>query len=281
MNKSLRLASLAVSAILLFSLSVASAQPTAFQGFENTADLACWSGDGTISIVGSNGGTLHVPSFDGFNHAEITNMPDAYQSPGYGDSKFTQFCLPPAGYTGDFAQNIAVYINANWVPAAAPGVPSFWIDEAPRDASGLTANGASSAFTAEHNFRLTATGTSVQIAADDQPTFATITKTGWYVFQMTFRKDATPTNPVLSDLRVFDDQGTLVGSTTRPAVQVGAAPPLLSNNLGGPSYIWFTVWQNGFANDILAIDDAGVGSLAAPAAPTPNFLFFYWFFAST
>lgn len=279
-------AMLTVCGLLIFSPASANAQPSAFQGFETPADLACWSGDGTITQVPSGGGVLHVPSFDGNFHAEITNEDNAFQNPGFGDSKFTQFCLPPSGYQGDFSQTISTYIFANWPPAAQAGTPSFWIDEAPRDASGLTATGASSPFTAEHNFRLTATGSSVNVAADDGPTFATISQTGWYTFQMTFRKDPNPANPVISDLRVFDSTGNLVGSTTITAHAVGSAPPLLSGNLGGPSYLWYTVWQNGFANDRLAIDDARVSGTGTPPFPFPGSgansfdLFFYWFFAS-
>ncbi len=252
---------LAWLAILIFSSITANAQPSAFQGFENLTDVNCWAGDGTITRVPSGGGTLHVPSFDGFFHAEITNMDNAFQNPGFGDSKFTEFCLPPSGYQGDFSQSISVYIFANWPPAAGGGSPSFWIDESPRDTAGQIADGANALTqSAEHNFRLTATGTHVDVASDGNPTFATITTTGWYTFQMTWRKDPNPGNPVLSDLRIFDAHGNLVGTTTVSALPI--PNPLLSSNLGGPGYLWFTVWQNGFAGDVLAIDDARVGSAA-------------------
>lgn len=253
---------------LLLTQVTASAQ-VAFQGFENPADVTCWSGDGTITRVPSGGGVLGVMSFHGSFHAEITNQDDAFQAPGFGDSKFTEFCLPPSGFIGDFAQSISVYINANWPPAALGGTPSFWIDESPRDAAGLIADGAgppASAFTAEHNFRLTATGTSVQVAADGQATpFVTLSTTGWYTFQMTWRKDPNPANPVLTDFNVYNSAGVLVGHTTLPAAMVGTAPPLPSSLLGGPGYLWFTVWQNGFARDVLAIDDARVDLLSALA----------------
>jgi len=258
------------ASILLAGVFSAFAQPSAYQGFENPADVACWAGDGTITIVPSGGGFYHVMSFDGAHHAEITNQDNAYLPPTTGDSQFTEFCLPPMGYTGDFSQSIAVYINAQWAPSP-PGSESFWIDESPRDASGAIADGAGppdSTFTAEHNFRLTATGTMVLVGADNAPVFATITQSGWYVFQLTWRKDPVGTNPVISDFNVYNAQGVLIGTTTRPAFMVGAAPPLPSSDLGGPGYLWFTVWANGFANDVLAIDAARVGPLGAPPFPS-------------
>src|SRR5947209_5514870 len=268
--------------VVLFSLGNANAQPAAFQGFETPADLACWSGDGTITRVPSGGGVLHVPSFDGNFHAEITNQDDAYQAPGFGDSKFTEFCLPPTpGYVGDLSQFISVCILPNSTPPAQPSTPAFWIDEAPRDVNGLIADGAgppASNFTAEHNFRFYANGTNVQVGADDQAPFATLTQQGWYTFQLTWRKAATGASPVLSDFNVFGPTGNLVGTTTRPAVMVGTAPPLPSSQLGQSGYLWFTVWQNHFANDILAIDDAGVGPTTRPPFPASCDLFFCWFF---
>lgn len=263
---------LSLGAVFLIGISNASAQPMAFQGFENPGDVACWLGSGTITRVPSGGGTLHLTSFDGNFHAEITNMDDDYL-PGFGDSRFTEFCLPPSGaYQGDFSQSITVYIFANWTPAKLPFAESFWIDESPRDSAGAIADGAgapSSTYTAEHNFRLTATGTSVKVGADNLPAFATITQSGWYTFQLTWRKDPIPSNPVISDFNIYGPNGTLFATTTNPAFMVGPAPPLPSSMLGGAGYLWFTVWQNGFANDILAIDDARVGGPGPPMPPAP------------
>jgi len=75
--------------VLLSGLTTVNAQPTAFQGFENPADVTCWSGGGTITRVPSGAGTLGVPSYDGNFHAEITNLDDDYQNPGYGDRELS------------------------------------------------------------------------------------------------------------------------------------------------------------------------------------------------
>jgi len=71
-------------------------------------------------------------------------------------------------------------------------------------------------------------------------------------------------------MTVVGPSGAVVGSTTVaqiPGLNVGNGPPLTSGILGGASYIWVTVWQNGWGadparaattKDILAIDAARV-----------------------
>jgi hypothetical protein len=122
-----------------------------------------------------------------------------------------------------------------------------WIDETPTSPPGN--------YGAEHNFRITPTGSaSVEIFVDGQGTpIETITTSGWYVFQMTYRKGAQPTDLVSTDMNVFDSNNNLLGTTTVMSNSPGG--PLLSQDLGGPGYVWITVWPNGWANDVLAIDN--------------------------
>jgi len=37
--------------------------------------------------------------------------------------------------------------------------------------------------------------------------------------------------------------------------------PFLSSALGGNGYVWLTLWQNGFAGDVLGIDNQRTGLL--------------------
>jgi hypothetical protein len=61
-------------------------------------------------------------------------------------------------------------------------------------------------------------------------------------------------------LDVYDNSGKLLSGETpqlfdlTPA-NTGTTLGVPNAYLGGPDYIWFTVWQNGFANDSLAIDN--------------------------
>ena len=54
-------------------------------------------------------------------------------------------------------------------------------------------------------------------------------------------------------LNVFNSSGTLIGTTT--VVSNSPGGPLLSQDLEGPGYVWITVWPNGWAGDVLGIDD--------------------------
>ena len=150
---------------------------------------------------------------------------------------------PP--YPGNFSQSIKMYVNANW-PVAIYGGPGVWIDESCGHPAGN--------YGGEHNFRLTPTGTAVGISADGQGSpFATIATSGWYNFQITYQKGALPTDLVTSVMNVFDSTGNLVGTTT--VVSDSPGGPLLSQDLQGPDYVWITVWADGWAGDVLGIDD--------------------------
>jgi hypothetical protein len=256
----------ALLASLLLLTAAAFAQP-AFQGFEtNTGD---WS---PITIrVPSGGGVLHLTAASGNYYAEVHNIDGDYSlSEGYpppylfGDSGYSYFgyaTQPP--YIGDFSQSIKMYIDITW-PMALYGGPGVWIDESPGfDASGN--------YGAEHNFRLTPTGSNtVDVFVDGNPSIATIATSGWYNFQMTFQKGTHPTDLVITNMNVFDPGGHLIGTTT--VLGNSPAGPQLSGDLLGPGYVWITVWPNGWAGDVLGIDDVRADLLTSG---TPYFVNYY------
>jgi hypothetical protein len=220
-------------------------RPLAVQGFE--ADIGDWAPPSTTIRTASGGGNLQLAAASGGYYGEVHNIDDDYCGAGcgFGDSGYSYFgfATQPV-YPGDFSQSIKMYVNANW-PGALYGGPGVWIDETPGSPSGN--------YGGEHNFRLTPTGTSVGISADGGGTFATITTSGWYNFQMTFQKGAQPTDLVTTIMNVFDPSGHLVGTTS--VVSNSPGGPLYSQDLMGPGYVWITVWPNGWAGDVLGIDD--------------------------
>ena len=61
---------------------------------------------------------------------------------------------------------------------------------------------------------------------------------------------------------MLDSSDNVVGSTSQVS-------DLLWSDLTGTGYgDWTTVWQNGFANDTLGIDDVEVGSISAVPLPS-------------
>ena len=220
------------------------------QGFE--LDVSGWVTTQGITRVASNAGTPAIPASTGGYYAVIQNLHDDYQ-PGYGDGGHSYFGGKGTEYKGDFYQAIDVYIDAAWAAAAAPSVPGFWIDMAPYHADAAN-------YGAEHNFQLTGTGSTVEVRVDGQTApIATITMSGWYSFIMTFKKGATATTPVASDLVVRNAQKQVLGQAAVVATSPGG--PFNSQDLLGNGYVWITVWQNGFANDALAIDNVVTGLL--------------------
>ena len=239
---------LTFAAVIILS-AVAVATLNYFQGFEvNTGD---WVASQGISRVPSGGGALHLTPSSGNYYGELQNAHDQYQT-GYGDGGYSFYGGADSVYHGDFYQAIDVYIDVNWAPAAVAGVPSFWIDMTPYHADPNN-------FGAEHNFRLTATGSSVLVNVDGQTTpIATLTTSGWYTFQMTWKKAANASDPVITDMNVYSG-GTLVGTTQVLATSPGG--PFASSDLRGNGYVWITVWQNGFAGDVLGLDNQKTGLL--------------------
>jgi hypothetical protein len=237
--------------------AVAAATPNYFQGFEvNTGD---WVASAAITRVPSLGGTLLLPASSGGFYAEIKNLQDGYSAP-FGDAGFSRYGGYDSVYGGDFYQAIDVYIDVSWaVPVPYPALEAFWIDMTPYHADPGN-------YGAEHNFRIKALGGTVEVFVDGQPApMATLNSSGWYTFMMTWRKDAVATNPVITDMNVYNATHALVGTTQVLATSPGG--PFLSSDLKGNGYVWITVWQDGFANDVMGIDNQRTGLL--PWRPIP------------
>jgi hypothetical protein len=87
----------------------------------------------------------------------------------------------------------------------------------------------------------------------------TITQSGWYTFRTTFQNDGS--GNVLNVMSVLDSNGNVVGSYS-------ADSSLPFADLTGTNYgDWTTVWENGFANNVLGIDNVTVATLAAVPLP--------------
>jgi uncharacterized membrane protein len=63
-----------------------------------------------------------------------------------------------------------------------------WIDDSPSSSSPGDVGSGGIGYGGGHNFRLTYTGSSVAVTADGSTPLATITQSGWYVFQMIYAK---------------------------------------------------------------------------------------------
>lgn len=252
---------LTVIATVFLLTSFAAATQNYYQGFEtNTGD---WVASQAITRVPSGGGALGLPASSGSYYAELQNLHDGYGYPGFGDGGSSDYGGADNVYHGDFYQAIDIYIKADWAQPADTGDPSFWLDMTPYHADPNN-------YGAEHNFRFTATGSSVTVKVDGQATpFATITTSGWYTFVMTYRKAPNPSDPVITDMLIYNHSGALVGSTTVTATSPGG--PFASSDLKGNGYVWITLWQNGFANDVLALDNQRTGLLPYPAVPFSQF----------
>ena len=225
------------------------------QGFET--DASGWNAALAINQVASGGGALHLTPSAGGYYAEIANKHDDYL-PGYGDGAYSYYGGKGKTYQGDFYQSIDVYIDTTWAPpsGSTTGADGFFVDMTPYHAD--PAN-----YGAEHTFYVHATGSEVTVRADTQPQpFANITTSGWYTFLMTFEKGIADDEPVVTQMLVLDAQHNLVGSTVGTAIH--DTGPFLSKDLMGNGYVWITGWPDGFANDVLAIDDAQTALLPYP-----------------
>ncbi len=241
-------------AVLIVLSTGASAALNYFQGFE--VDTGDWVVSQGITRVASLSGVLGLPSSSGGYHAEIQNLHDGYDT-SFGDAGYSFYGGADSVYHGDFYQGIDVYINVDWVPPLPySSIPAFWIDMTPYHADPGN-------YGAEHNFRIKALGGTVEVYVDGLGTpTATLTSSGWYTFLMTWRKAADPTDPVITDMNVYDATHTRLGTTQVFATSPGG--PFASSDLRGNGYVWITLWQNGFADDLLAIDNQRTGLLPWP-----------------
>lgn len=218
-----------------------------------------WSGDGGATTVPTGTGGVNAPN-GGSSFTQLNNLDDGYGYAGYGDGPYSLFG-PGITTSGSFYQSVSVYINTSWAQAAVASTPSFWIDMSPAHPAGN--------YGAEHNFQVTANGSSVSVSVDGQATpIATIASSGWYTFQMLYRSAANPADPLITDMNIYDLANNLIGTTTVDATSPGG--PLASQDVTGSDYVWFTVWQNGFANDTL--DVANVEASVVPEPTTMTLL---------
>lgn len=234
-----------VAAIALLGAGLAIAAPSD-QGFET--DTGDWVFDsGSTARVASGAGTLGVPSASGDFHVEAVNVHDSYQA-GYGTAGYSYFGGRDGVYAGAFYQSIDVYIDPAWSGLG------FFVDMAPANTDGT------SFYAAESNFRLSADGSSVSVRAINGPVIATITTPGWHTFETIWARGANPADLVDMTLNAYDAEGTKIGSWATQAIYPdGGGYAGESQYLGNNSYVWIAVWQNGFANDVLAIDNVRTG----------------------
>jgi len=61
-------------------------------------------------------------------------------------------------------------------------------------------------------------------------------------------------------MTVFDSSGNVVGTPTTVCSN-SPGGTLLTKDLMGPGYLWITVWPNGWAGDVLGIDNVRVDLL--------------------
>ena len=210
-----------------------------------------------ITQVASGGGALHLNASSGDFYAEVQNKPDEYGY-GCGMGGYSFYGGKDSVYSGPFHQSIDVYINTAWAPGYLGGTPAFWIDMAPYHADPNN-------YGAEQNFQVSVPGTGiVNISATGQSDqLATITESGWYTFDMVFRQGTNANELVETDLSVYDSAKSLLGTTTLQANSPGG--PFLNSDLCGNGYVWLSVWQNGFAGDVIAIDNLVAGPVPEPA----------------
>ena len=282
----LGLGAAAAGMLALSAITPARANAPYFNGFETGSSPWGWQsgatypGSGSYSINRYNSGNAGSPlgtisAASGAYYAVIGNATNNYSNngsgtpAGYGDGGYSSFgSNGTANYPGAFTQSVSVYVPTSgstaWTPptATSSSTAAFWIDEAP-SASASTGDGGKPFFggagyggagtTSMENdfaFFVTNTGT-VNVDALDNPSLpiATITTSGWYTFAMSFYKTGGITGEKLA---IYDNSGNPLGGETPQTFTFSSDP---SSDLGGPNYLWFTVWQNGFAGNNLAIDN--------------------------
>ncbi len=136
---------------------------------------------------------------------------------------------------------------------------AFWMVEAPRNTSKLYD------YSDEQNFQFSVpTQGTVNVTINGSLPLATITQSGWYAFVETFETGGTY---IQHNFLVYS-----VPSAGMPQLVASNAntSAMLSSNLGAIGLEWLTLWQNGFANDVLAIDNIQSGLLPFMPVPEPS-----------
>jgi hypothetical protein len=266
----------------------AEANPLYFQGFEQ--NTSGWTfgqvypgATGSYGITRYAGGSTSspysgIPAASGSYYAVVqnntNNYSESFNTAGYGDGGYTLFGSQHGGdaqFPGTFSQSMSIYINPSWsAPPVSSSSAGFWLDGAP-SASSATGDGGKPLFggagyggagvgSAENDFAFFANGSQVTVAADNNTakSIATINTAGWYTFVMTYFQGS---NNVHETLSILDNSGNLLAGETPQTFDYTNIP---NADLGGPNYLWLTVWQNGFAGNELAIDN--IQATPEPAA---------------
>jgi hypothetical protein len=248
------------------------------QGFET--DTSGWTtysdGSSPSTITRVPSGTGGINAADGGSYAQVTNSENSYSvenglANGYGNSGYSFFGGNATYPGGAFYQSIDVYIDTT-LSQPVNYTQAYWIDMSPSSSDPADVPNGGVGLGDEQNFRLDYTGTGVDVSASGAAgPFANITTSGWYQFEITYQPGATPTDLVNTNMFVYNlGSSSLVGSANVIANQDGET--LQNQFLNGPGYVWLTVWQNGFSNDQLNIDDIQTGSLPAVPEPGPTVL---------
>ncbi|MGD0769520.1 MAG: PEP-CTERM sorting domain-containing protein [Tepidisphaeraceae bacterium] len=255
----LPVASAVAHAGVLYSNGFESGDPGAADFYDSTTNIQGPNAGSNITVVPSGGGALGLTPASGSYYAEITNTDNAY---GYscGQSVYTDYGAPNGiAINGPFYESTDYYINTSWA-AAGPNTnyEGFWIDTNPNNTDNDPTWGY---YLDETNFRIVDTGNGnigVEFVGLNGIGSTTITSSGWYTFKTTFENDGG--GNVLNNMSVTDSLGNVVGS-------YAADSSLPFADLTGTNYgDWTTVWEDGFANDVLGIDNVEVGTVPEPAS---------------
>lgn len=257
------IASAVTHATVLYSNGFEPGDPGASDFYDSTTGIQGPNPGSNITVVPSGGGALGLTAASGNYYAEITNTDDAYSIAfgyplGYGQSVYTDYGAQANSNNGivtngAFYESTDYYINVNWAAAGPDNdYQGLWIDTTPStDPNSLD----------ETNFRIVDTGNGqigVLMVGLNGSGSATITTSGWYNFKTTFENDGS--GNVVNNMSVSDLQGNLIGS-------YAADSSLPFADLTGTNYgDWTTVWENGFAGDVLGIDNVEVGTVPEPAS---------------
>jgi hypothetical protein len=228
-----------------------------FNGFETANSIndffnpASQPGVG-ITQVASGGGTLHYTAASGNDYAEIQNTDDPHSGLGIAGGTLYGSTVSTHSVNG-FQESIDIYVDtALWLPQNTNG-SNFVVSTRPTTTSGAAPSGTADDFV---NFIFTVnTAGSIAVSSSASPALTTITTSGWYQFVTTF---VPGTQFVTNDVSVLDAQGNLMGTTGH---QVSTLP---SASLGGSGLTLFSPWRNGFAGDVIAIDNLETNALPEP-----------------
>jgi hypothetical protein len=243
--------------VIGFAAPAALADIPYFNGFETPGSVNDFFGPtgvagGNITQVASGGGTLGYTAAAGNDYAEIHNTENF--SGGLGYAGYTSFGSPVTTATQGFAESVDIYLDTTrWLPTQNAG-SDFVISTQPEDTSPGTAGEFMNIF-----FTVTTAGT-INVSSIASSNLATITKSGWYQFIISFVPGAS--GDVENDVSVLDSLGNVVGTAHYVPPPASAMP---SSNLGGNGYMIFGPWQNGFAGDVLGIDNLQTYAVPEPA----------------